>query len=107
MNALPLSEADLELQRCEEEALRLEHQLAEAREMPKKIALEKQERENTLPPCERLTEIRRMLAHEAEIATRRETGNLQKAQTRSLLLLVTLGLAIIALVAWGFRLMNS
>jgi hypothetical protein len=107
MNAPSLTDAELELKRCEEEAQRLEQQLAEARELPRRIALEKQERDNTLPPCERLAEIRRMRAHEAEIATRRETGNLQKAQTRSLLLLLTLGAAIIALFAWGFRLMNG
>lgn len=107
MNALPISEAELELQRCEEEARQLEQQLAEARELPKKIALEKQERDCTLPPCERLAEIRRMLAHETEISTRREAVNSQNRQNRSLLLVVTLGMAIIGLVAWGIRLMNG
>ena len=107
MNALPLSDDELELKRCDEEARRLEQQLAEARELPKKIALEMHERDNTLPPCERLAEIKRMLAHEAEITTRREHGNLLKAQTRSLLLVVTLTVALLALVAWGLRLMNG
>lgn len=107
MNALPLTEDELELRRCAEEERQLEQKLAAARELPKKIALEKQERDNTLPPCERLAEIRRMLAHEAEIATRLGQGNIHKAHTRSLLLVITLAATILALVAWGLRLLNG
>ena len=107
MNARTLSEAELELQRCEAEAQQLEQQLAAARELPKKIALEKQDRDNTLPPCERLAEIKRLLDHEANIITRREAGNWQRDLSRSLLLVITLGAATIALIAWGFRLLNG
>ncbi len=107
MNAPARTDDELELQRCEEEARRLEQQLAEARDRPRQLALEKLDRDNTLPPCDRLAELKRMRDHEAEIATRRETGNLQKAQLRSVLLLIMLGITIVALVAWGFRLMNG
>ena len=78
MKAPPLSDVDLELQRCDEEARRLEQQLAEARDLPKKMAQEQHERDNTLPPCERLVEIKRLLDYEAGIITRREAGNWQR-----------------------------
>lgn len=107
MNAPTLTDEELELQRCEAEARDLERQLAEVRELPKKIALERQDRENTMPPFERLAELRRILEHEAGIATRREARNLQIAQNKSILLILTLVAATAALVAWGIRLMNG
>jgi hypothetical protein len=107
MKAPPLSDVDLELQRCDEEARRLEQQLSEARDLPKKMAQEQHERDNTLPPCERLVEIKRLLDYEAGIITRREAGNWQRDLTRSVWLVVALVAAFIALLAWGFRLLNG
>lgn len=107
LNVTGASEAELELQRCEEEERRLAQRLAEMQDLPKRIKLEKQEYENTLPPCGRLTELDRIRSYEEDLKTRRETGNLLRAQTRSLLLVVALGAAIVALFAWGLRLMNG
>jgi hypothetical protein len=107
MNTRVLLEEDQELARCEAEAAELERKLAEARELPKKIALERQDRENTIPPFERLAELRRILDHEAGIATRREARNLVLAQNKSVLLILGLLGATAALVAWGIRLMNG
>lgn len=107
MNAATLLEEDLELKRCEAEAKELERQLAEARELPKKIAMERADHENTIPPFERLAELRRTLEHEASLATRREARNLQIAMNKSLLLIATLIAATLALIAWGIRLMNG
>ena len=107
MKAPPLSEVELELKRCDEEAQRLQQQLAEVRDLPKKMALEQQDRDNTLPPCERLVEIKRLLDYEAGIITRREAGNWQRDLTRSAWLVVVLVAALIALLAWGFRLLNG
>ncbi|MCF7674172.1 MAG: hypothetical protein K9N23_13650 [Akkermansiaceae bacterium] len=107
MNATTLLEEDLELKQCEAEARELERKLAEARELPKKIALERDDKENTIPVFDRLEELRRTLEHEAGIATRREARNLQIAQNKSLTLILMLVVAVVALVAWGIRLMNE
>jgi len=107
MSAPTLLQEELELKHCELEAQRLTRELAEARELPKRIAREKQDRENTMPPLERVGEINRLNRHEQEMATRAATRNLLKTQTRSLLLLLTLMGAAAALIAWGLRLMNG
>jgi hypothetical protein len=107
MSAQSLSNDELELRNVDEKLQWLRQREAECQDLPKKMAIEKQERDCTLPPCERLAEIKRMIAHEMDLITRSEAGNLQKAQTRSVLLLITLGIAITALVAWGLRLMNG
>jgi len=98
---------ELELQLCEQEAQRLARELEAARELPQRIVREKQDRENTMPPLERVNEIIRLKRHEQEMATRAATRNLRKVQTHSLLLLVTLSAAATALIAWAIRLMNG
>ena len=98
---------ELELKHCQQEDQRLAKELEEARELPKRIAREKLERDNTMPPLERVSEITRLKRHEQEMATRAATRNLLKTQTRSLLLLLTLIAAAAALIAWGLRLMNG
>lgn len=98
---------ELELKHCEQEVQRLAKELEEARELPKRIAREKQDRENTMPPLELVSEIARLKRHEQEMATRASTRNLLKTQTRSVLLLLTLTVAAAALIAWGLRLMNG
>ena len=107
MNSTIVLEEEQELARCEAEVLELERKLAEAREAPKKIVEEWKERENTMPPFERLAELRRILDHENGIASRREARNLQLAQNKSVLLILGLVAATAALIAWGFRLMNG
>ena len=98
---------ELELKQCEQEAQRLAKDLEEARELPKRIAREKLDRDNTMQPLERVSEISRLKRHEQEMATRSAIRNLLKTQTRSLLLLLTLIAAVAALIAWGLRLMNG
>ena len=98
---------ELELKHCEQEALRLAKKLEEARELPKRIAREKLDRDNTMPPLQRVGEISRLNRYEQELATRAAIRNLLKTQTRSLLLLLTLLAALAALAAWGLRLMHG
>ena len=107
MSAPTLLQEELELQHCEQEAQRLARELEEARELPKRIARERQDRENTMPPLERVSEIIRLKRHEQEMATRAATRNLLKTQNRSLLLLFALTATAAALIAWGIRLMNG
>ena len=107
MSVPTLAQEELDLKHCELEAQRLARELEAARELPKRIARERQDRENTMPPLERVNEITRLKRHEQEMATRAATRNLLKTQTRSLLLLVTLMAAAAALIAWGLRLMNG
>ena len=100
MRAPTLLPEELDLQRYAQEEQRLVKELEEARN-------ERQERENTMPPLERVREITRLKRHEQEIATRAETRNLRQNQTKSLLLLFTLTGVTVALIAWGIRLMNG
>jgi hypothetical protein len=107
MSAPTLAQEELELRQCEQEARRLAKELENARELPKRIARERQDRENTMPPLERVSEITRLKRHEQEMATRAATRNLRKIQSRSLLLLLSLIAATAALIAWGLRVMNG
>ena len=107
MSAPTLLQEELELQHCEQEALRLAKELEEARELPKRIAREKLDRDNTMPPLQRVIEISRLKRHEEELATRAATRNTLKAQTRSVLLLLTLTATCAALIAWALRLMHG
>ncbi|KAB2638874.1 MAG: hypothetical protein DVB25_06820 [Verrucomicrobia bacterium] len=107
MSAPTLLQEELELQHCEQEALRLTKELDAALELPKRIAREKLDRDNTMPPLERVGEISRLNRHEQELTTRSAVRNLVKTQTHSLLLLLTLMAALAAIVAWGLRLMNG
>ncbi len=100
MRAPTLLPEELDLQRYAQEEQRLVKELADARN-------EKQERENTMPPLDRVREISHLKRHEQEIASRAETRNLRQNQTQSLLLLLTLTAAAAALIAWALRLMNS
>ena len=107
MSASPMLQEELELQHFEQEAQRLARELEEARERPLRLARERQELENTMPPLERVNDIIRLKRHEQEIATRAATRNLRIVQSRSVLLLFILSVALVALIAWGYRLMNG
>jgi len=107
MSTPSLLQEELELKHCEQEALRLAKELEQAREAPKRLAREKLDRDNTMPPLRRVGEISRLKRHEEDLTTRAATRNLLKTQTRSAWLLLSLLAAVAALVAWAFRLMNG
>ncbi|KAB2639951.1 MAG: hypothetical protein DVB26_06360 [Verrucomicrobia bacterium] len=107
MSSPTLLQEELELQHCEQEALRLAKELEAARELPQRIAREKLDRDNTMPPLDRVSEISRIKRYEEDVATRAAVTNVLKAQTRSVLLLLTLTAAAAALIAWGLRLMHG
>jgi hypothetical protein len=100
MRAPTLLPEDLDLQRYEQEEQRLVKELAQTRS-------EMQERENTMPPLERVSEITNLKRHEQELATRAQARNVRQNQTRSLLLLITFSVTAAALIAWGLRVMNG
>jgi len=102
-----LSQDDLELAKLREEEQRLLQQQKEITELPKKLERERHERDRTMPPLESLKERERARKHEQALATRGGLRNLQKAQNRSILLLIMLVLATCSLVAWGIKLMNG
>ncbi|MCX6879746.1 MAG: hypothetical protein NTW21_38970 [Verrucomicrobia bacterium] len=96
---------ELDLKRCKEDDLKLAKELAEALEVPLRIAREKQDRENTLPPLDMVNEI--TWRKRQELPTRSAARNHLKIQGRSLLLLLTLGAAAAALILWGLHLMKG
>ena len=107
MSAPTLLQEELELQHCEQESLRLAKELEAARELPKRIAREKLDRDNTMPPLDRVSEISRLKRYEEDVATRAAGRNLLKAQKQSVLLLLTLTATATALIAWALRLMHG
>lgn len=100
-----LSEEIEELKRVEEREREVDRMLAEAREQPKRINAERNERDNTIPPFERITELRRILDQEAALVTRREARNHRVVVRRSLLLIAMLSVAVAALVWWALQVM--
>jgi hypothetical protein len=93
-----------ELRKLELELARKQKQMAE---LPKLLEKERRESACTMPPLADHYQMVRTRRYEQEIATRGEIRNIQKAQTRSLLLIVTMLMATVALIAWGLRLMQG
>jgi hypothetical protein len=92
-----------ELRRAEQQ---LQQRQKEFAELPKKIEREKKERDCTMPPLEDIKERERRKRYE-ESVTRGEIANLQRAQRRSLGLLLLLIAATASLITWGLRLMQG
>ena len=101
----PLRE-ELELDQLREAEHDLFQRAREVEETRKRMQLERAERESTIPP---LDDIRSRLKHrEHELAVSRgDVKNKLKEQNRSLLLLITLTAATVALIWWGWTLMHA
>jgi hypothetical protein len=106
-NSGSLSATEAELQRLQKQELELLEDQKRIAELPKLLERERKERDSTLPPFLDAEERARARRHEEELATRGAVRNAQKAQNRSLLLLIMLVFATAALIAWGMRLMNG
>ena len=101
-----LQQDELELKEIRELEQQLLRRQKEAADLPKRLEREKNERDRTMPPLDGLDDRIRAKRHE-DAVTRGEFRNMQKAQSRSLLLLFALICATIALIAWGLRLMEG
>ena len=95
--ALLKSASDPELERLRQQELELLAKQKQVSELPKLLEKEKRDRESTMPPLADIQDRTRAKRYEEELATRGAVRNLQKAQTRSLLLFLMLLTATVAL----------
>jgi len=101
-----LQQDELELKEIRELEQQLLRKQQEVADLPRRLERERNERERTMPPLDGLDDRKRAKRHE-EAVTRGEFRNVQKAQSKSILLLLTLLCATAALIAWGLRLMEG
>ena len=74
--------------------------------LPGRLEQELRERECTMPPLAEIADRRRLKEHEDNL-TRREVGNILRAQGRSAVMVIMLLAATCALVWWGLKLMQG
>ncbi|MEY4570789.1 MAG: hypothetical protein RLZZ398_2228 [Verrucomicrobiota bacterium] len=106
MSRSPLLKEDLELTQLREAEQRLLLLQKECAEIPKKLAQEQKDRECTMPPLADIADRIRMKAHN-EIVSRGAATNIQRDQSRSLILLLLLMIATGTLIWWGIQLMQG
>ena len=106
MSRNPLSMEDLELARIRETEQQLLKREKEFTANRQRIAQELSERERTMPPLEEIQVRTRRKQHELCVS-RGEVVNIQRAQNRSLMLLLLLVMATCMLVWWGVKLMQG
>ena len=107
MAAPRFMQEELALEEISRQAEDLERKHKELSELPKKVARERKERDNTLPPMNDIQELERQKRMEDEFASRGEWRNLRKAHNGSLALLFLLCASTCALIAWGLTLMKG
>lgn len=92
-----------QLREAEQQLLQREREFAENR---RKIAQERIERENMMPPLDEIQARIQRKQHE-QIVSRGEVANVRRDQNRSLLMLFLLVTATCTLVWWGLKLMQG
>lgn len=102
---LPLKE-ELELHELREKNQQLLLRQREAAAIPRRLALEQEERERTMPPLAEVAERERRIAHE-DTLSRGAATNILREQKFSLLLVIMLLAATGTLIWWGIRLMQG
>jgi hypothetical protein len=102
----PLLKEDLELSKLRETEQELLQRQKEFAEIPRRLAMELQERESTMPPLAEIEERRRRNEHE-QIVSRGEVANILRDQSRSFMLLILLLTATGSLIWWGVKLMQG
>jgi hypothetical protein len=105
MNRGPFLKEDLELDQLREAEQKLLKLQQEFLQIPKKLAQEQKERESTMPPLAEIEERRRRNEHD-QLVSRGQVANIQRDQSRSLLLLFLLIIATGTLIWWGIQLMH-
>jgi hypothetical protein len=106
MSRSTLLKEDLELNKLRETEQQLLLRHKEFAEIPRKLALELQERECTMPPLAEIEDRKRRIAHD-EIVSRGQVANIQRDQSRSFVLLILLLTATGSLIWWGMKLMQG
>lgn len=92
-----------QIREAEQQLLQREREFAENK---KKIAWERTERENMMPPLDEI-QARIQRKHHEQIVSRGEVANVRRDQNRSLMMLLLLITATCTLVWWGLKLMQG
>jgi NADH:ubiquinone oxidoreductase subunit E len=97
---------DQELEQIRETQQQLLIREKESTEHRKRLAQKRKEQDSMMPPLKEVQERTRRIQHEICVS-RGEVANIQRIQTRSLLLLLLLVMATCTLVWWGVQLMQD
>lgn len=103
---IPLFKEDEELVRIRESEQQLRLREKEAAELPRRLEMERKERECTMPPLPEVMDRAALRRHEDNV-TRGVVVNFRRDQNRSLMLLFLLLAATAALICWGLKLMQG
>ncbi|MFM2242617.1 MAG: hypothetical protein RLZ97_1472 [Verrucomicrobiota bacterium] len=95
-----------ELDLFDQETRKLEEQIAELARLPEQVEQEKKERDSTIPPPDHLAELERRRRFD-EQAARGEVRNERRAQGKSLVLMLLLLTATLAVLSWIVRLASA
>lgn len=101
-----LFKEELELDELRETDRQLREREKQFAENQKRIAIERIERECTMPPLDEI-QTREKIKHHEQIVSRGEVANVRRDQNRSLLMLFVLITATCSLIWWGLRLMQG
>lgn len=99
-----LFEEDQELLALRERERRLEAAHKEVVKLPAKLALEKKERESTMPPMAEIKERQQINRFEQNLS-RGQIENVLRTQRHSLGMLLLLATATALMLVWGYRIM--
>lgn len=106
MSRTTLFKEDLELDQIRETEQQLLQRQRKFDEDRKRIARERIERENTMPPLDEIQARIERKKHDM-IVSRGEIANVRRDQNRSLLMLILLVTATCTLIWWGVKLMQE
>ena len=107
MSRSALSKDDLELDLLRETELELTRLQQEIADIPRRLAEEKKEWENTMPPLAEIEERRRRREYDQQLISRKEFSNVLRDQNRSVMLLLLLITATGTMIWWGMKLMHG
>ncbi len=106
MSRSNLSKDELELVQLREAAQQLLQRERETAEHQKRIARERIEQAQTMPPLDEI-QTRQKRKHHEQIVSRGEVANIRRDQSRSLMMLFLLVAATCSLIWWGIQLMQG
>lgn len=106
MSRTAIFQEELELDLIHEQEQELSRRQKEYVDLPKKLAMEKIERDSTMPPLAEIAERERQRAHENTL-TRGAIKNILRTQAQDAMLFFLLLTATAALVWWGIKLMHG
>ncbi len=101
-----LFEEDHELTAIREKARKLEEAHREVVNLPARLALEKKERDSTMPPMAEIKEREQINRFEQSLS-RGQIENVLRTQRHSLVMLLLLVVATALMLVWAYRIMTG